>query len=398
MQDEPIKRGYKYRFYPTREQENLLLRTFGCVRLVYNKMLNVRQSVWTQEGRSVSYAETSRMLTQWKKSEELSFLNEVSSVPLQQATRHLQSAYVAFFDKRAGYPKYKSRKDKQSATFTRQGFRIKGRDVFLAKMSEPLNIVWSRDLPGKPTSVTVSLDRAGRWYIVFLVEEEIETLTENNAVIGLDLGVKDIATSTGEKITLPTVTKKERARLARAQKELARRQKGSKNRDKARKKVARLHAKIVDKRRDFAHKLSTTLIRDNQAIVVESLRPKQMSRKGGTSKRGLNRAIHDAAWSEFLSMLAYKADWYGREVISIDQWYPSTQLCSACGARTGPRGQHELNVRTWTCRECGSTHDRDINAARNILAAGLAATVCGDGRSLRHSSGMYQHLFKKQKD
>ena len=372
-------RAYKYRFYPTPEQEELLLRTFGCARFVYNKALDIRKKSWEENKTSVSYADMCRMLTEWRNSEEFSFLKEVSVVALRYSLRHLQAAYDNFFRKTAGYPRLKSRRSKQSITLSNNGFMIRGKKVKLDKMREPLNIRWSRRLPkgAKPTSVTVSVDKAGRWHIVFLVEEEIKKLPKNDNAIGIDLGVKDFAvTSDGKKYDAPKTSRRKQAQLRRAQKELARRQKASRNREKSLQKLAKLYVKAVDRRRDFHHKLSTKIISENQVIIVEDLNIKGMTKKGGAYKRGLNRAIADSAWSEFVNMLEYKAKWYGRTLIKVDRWFPSTQLCSNCNARTGPKGN--LSVRTWVCSNCGSKHDRDENAARNILAAGLAVSACGD--------------------
>ena len=376
-------RAYKYRFYPTPEQEELLLRTFGCARFVYNKALEIRKKSWEENKIKVSYGDTSKMLTVWRNSEEFGFLKEVSSAALQYSLRHLQVAYENFFRKTAGYPQFKHRRSKQSITLASNGFRIKGKKVKLAKLRDPLNIRWSKRLPKgvKPTSVTVSIDRAGRWYIVFLVEEEIRKLPEvgNNMgnKVGIDLGVKDFAvTSDGKKYDAPKISRRKQAQLRRVQKEITRREKASRNREKSRQKLAKLHVKAFDRRRDFNHKLSTKIISENQTIIVEDLNIKGMMKKGGAYKKGLNRAIANSAWQEFVNMLEYKAKWYGRTLIKVDRWFPSTQLCSNCNARSGPKG--ELSVRTWTCSNCGSKHDRDVNAARNILAAGLAVTACGD--------------------
>ena len=379
MNSATTHRAYKYRFYPTPEQEDLLLRTFGCARFVYNKALEIRKKSWEENKTRVSFADTCRMLTEWRNSEEFSFLKEVSAVALQQALRHLQGAYENFFRKTAGYPKFKHRRSKQSITLMTNGFRVKGKKVKLAKMREPLNIRWSKRLPKgvKPTSVTVSVDKAGRWHIVFLVEEETKKLPKKDTIVGIDLGVKDFAvTSDGKKYDTPKPSRRKQAQLRRAQKEFTRREKSSRNREKSRRKLAKLCVKTADRRRDFNHKLSTKIISENQVIIVEDLNIKGMMKKGGAYNKGLNRAISQSALSEFVNMLEYKAKWYGRTLIKVDRWFPSTQLCSNCGSRSGPKG--DLSVRTWTCNNCGSKHDRDINAARNILAAGLAVTACGD--------------------
>lgn len=369
-----VKRAYRYRFYPTEEQAAELSRTFGCVRKVYNLALDARTRAWFTEQRRVNYVETSAMLTEWKRSDELAFLTEVSSVPLQQCLRHLQGAFTAFFDKRARYPRFKSRKkSRASAEYTRSAFRWRDGQLTLAKMCEPLSIMWSRPLPEgvAPSTVTVSQDAAGRWFVSMLVETTTDHHKSTKAVVGVDAGITSLLTlSTGEKITNPNHEKRERVRLAKTQRELARKVKDSKNREKARRKVARVYTRIADRRRDHLHKVTTRLVRENQTIVIEDLHVRGMVRN-----RSLARAISDASWSQFREMLEYKAVWYGREVITVDRWFPSSKTCSACGA---VQDDMPLTVREWACR-CGMTHDRDVNAARNILAAGLAVAACGDG-------------------
>lgn len=369
-----MKRAYKYRFYPTEQQADLLNRTFGCVRYVYNRALEERTRAWYQEQQRVNYATTSRMLTRWKQEPESAWLSEVPAVPLQQALRHLQGAFDSFWGKRASYPKFKSkRKSRASATFANNAFSYCSGQIKLAKTDSPLNIVWSRPLPegAEPSSVTVSRDAAGRWHISILVEETIAALPATGSTVGIDAGITSlVALSTGEKITNPRHERADRERLAKAQRVLAKKQKGSANRAKARFKVARVHARIADRRRDHMHKLTTRLVRENQTVVIEDLSVRNMVRN-----RSLARAISDAAWSEMRRQLEYKADWYGRTVIAIDRFYPSSKTCSACGAIAAAM---PLNVRDWTC-PCGAVHDRDVNAARNILAAGLAVSACGDG-------------------
>jgi putative transposase len=369
-----VKRAYKYRFYPSLDQADLLARTFGSVRWVYNRALAERSAAWTLGQRRVTFAETCRMLTEWKADPETVWLYEVSNVALQQGLQHLQQAYVNFWAKRARYPHFKSKhKSRASATFTTSGFRYRDGQVTLAKMSEPLDIRWSRPLPegAEPSTVTVSRDAAGRWHISILVEEAIKTLPPLGPAVGIDAGVTSLVTlSTGEKVTNPRHERRDRARLALAQRRLARKAKGSANRAKARVKVAQVHARIADRRRDHLHKLSTRIIRENQTVIIEDLTVRNMVRN-----HALARAISDASWSEFRRMLEYKADWYGRTVVAIDRFYPSSKTCSACGAITA---QMPLNVREWTC-QCGAAHDRDVNAAQVIRAAGLAVLACGDG-------------------
>ncbi|MEU8525512.1 RNA-guided endonuclease TnpB family protein [Streptomyces sp. NPDC048629] len=376
MTSSPVKRAFKYRFHPTDAQASELSRTFGCVRKVYNMALAARTEAWARQER-VNYNATSAMLTAWKKTDELAYLNAVSSVPLQQALRHLQSAFVGFFAKRAAYPRFKSRKrSRKSAEYTTSAFRFRDGLLTLAKMAEPLDIVWSRPLPEKatPSTVTVSQDSAGRWFVSLLCDDpSVKPLPASDAGIGIDVGLDHLLTlSTGEKVANPRHERRDRARLARAQRELCRKAKGDgANRRKARRKVAKIHARIADRRRDHLHKLTTRLVRDNQTLVIEDLTVRNM-----VKNRSLARAISDVAWAEFRGLLEYKAAWYGREVIAVDRFFPSSRLCSHCGALAE---RMPLSVRIWTCESCGSTHDRDVNAAKNLLAAGLAVSVCGAG-------------------
>ncbi|MFE4823052.1 RNA-guided endonuclease InsQ/TnpB family protein [Streptomyces sp. NPDC056704] len=377
-----VKRAFRYRFYPTDAQAAELSRTFGCVRKVYNLALAARTEAWVTRQERVSYNQTSAMLTAWKKTEELAYLNEASSVPLQQTLRHLQAAFSHFFGKRAKYPRFKSRKkSRRSAEYTTSAFRFRDGELRLAKMSEPLRIVWSRSLPEgvSPSTVTVSQDAAGRWSVSLLCDDPgVKPLPENGNAVGIDAGLEHLLTlSTGEKITNPRHERRDRAALAKAQRRLAKKEKGSANRARARMKVAKVHARIADRRRDTLHKITTRLVRENQTIVIEDLTVRSL-----VKSRKLARAISDAAWSEFRSMLEYKAQWNGREVIVVDRWFPSSRLCSACGTL---QDKMPLNVRTWTC-DCGMTHDRDVNAAHNLLAAGLAVTVCGAGARPQRST------------
>jgi putative transposase len=378
-----VKRAYRYRFYPSPEQAAELSRTFGCVRLVWNKALEARSQAWCKSRKRISYVQSSAMLTQWKASNDLSFLNEVSSVPLQQALRHLQGAFVAFWANGARFPRRKSRKRSlQSAEYTRSAFRWRCGQLILAKMNAPLDIVWSRPLPddAQPSTVTVSRDAAGRWFVSILVEEAIESLPPGATIIGVDAGLAPlVALSTGEKVVNPRHERRDRARLAMAQRRLSRKQLGSANRAKARVRLARVHARIADRRHDFLHKLSTRLVCENQAVVIEDLSVRNMIRN-----HSLARAISDAAWRELRHMLEYKCDWYGRQLIVIDRWVPSSKTCSDCGHVVASL---PLTVREWECESCGTRHDRDINAAKNILAAGQAVAACGAGiRPQRESS------------
>lgn len=368
-----IKRAYRFRFYPSPEQEVTLARTFGCARFAYNHMLRLRTDAWFQRQERVGYHATSAALTALKKTPEHAWLNEVSSVPVQQALRHLQTAFSNFFAKRTGYPAFKRKDGPQSAEYTTSAFKWDGKALRLAKMADPLAIRWSRTLPkgAKLTTVTVSKDAAGRYFVSMLCDDSVSAKPQAAGRVGIDLGLTHFAIlSNGEKIAAPNTFRKNEAKLAKLQRRLAKKTKGSNRRRKAKLKVAKLHAKIADSRRDFLHKLSTRLINENQVIAVESLSVSNMQKN-----RCLSKSISDAGWSEFLRQLEYKANWYGRELVGIDKWYPSSKRCSDCGY-TMPK--MPLNVRQWTCPECGSTHDRDVNAACNVLAAGLAVSARGE--------------------
>ncbi|MDB9493684.1 RNA-guided endonuclease TnpB family protein [Spirulina major CS-329] len=366
------QKAYRYRFYPTAEQENLLRRTLGCTRLVYNRALFARTEGWYERQERIGYKETSALLTEWKKEEEFSFLNEVSSVPLQQGLRHLQKAFTNFWAGRARYPNFKKKRNGGSAVFTKSAFRWKDGELLLAKCTEALPIRWSRQLPqgAEPSTVTIKLEPSGRWFVSLLVDVEIDRLPVRSNKVGIDLGISSLVTlSTGEKVANPKTFKAKYKRLRKAQKSLSRKSKGSNNRQKARLKVAKLQAEIADTRKDFLHKLTTQLVRDNQVIAVEDLAVKNM-----VQNHKLAQSISDASWGELVRQLEYKCEWYGRELIRIDRWFPSSKRCSSCGHIVE---KMRLNVRDWVCPECGCHHDRDINAAINILAAGQAVSVCG---------------------
>jgi putative transposase len=370
MQD--MEKAFRYRFYPTPEQENLLRRTVGCVRLVYNKALNYRTESFYGEGLRISYNQTSSALTQWKKQEELHFLNEVSSVPLQQVLRHLQSAFNNFFEGRAKYPSFKKKRGGGSAEFTRAAFRYRNGKIYLAKCDQPLDIRWSRQLPkyADPSNVTVRLTPSGRWYISILCHVKIVALPQTTQRIGLDMGISTLVTaSDGQKFTNPKSLRKAHKKLRRLNKALARKEKGSNNRYKAGLALTKQHARIANIRQNNLHQLTTKLIHENQMIVVETLNV-----KGMLANRKLAQAISDASWGELVRQLDYKANWYGRNLVKIDQWFPSSKRCSSCEY---VMDKMPLNVREWECPKCGTSHDRDVNAARNILAVGQTVTACG---------------------
>lgn len=385
--------AYKCRAYPDEAQQQMLARTFGCVRVVWNRTLAERHRLYHAEGKNLSYVASAAALTVMKKDPDLAFLSEVSSVPLQQALRHQYKAFTAFFAKRARYPRFKSHHGRQSATHTRTAFRIKGGALFLAKMDTPLAFVWSWPEIDPalidPTTVTVSRDPCGRWYVSFSVEvADPVQFPATGCVVGVDLGIKDFAvTSDGERIANPRHLERKARNLARYQRRMARCQKGSANRAKAKAKVARAHRKVRASRADFLHKASTRLVRDHDVIAIEDLNVRNMIRN-----RSLAKAISDCGWGEFRRMIEYKAERAGRHVIPVDRWYPSSKTCSSCGHLLA---EPSLKTRHWTCPSCGTRHDRDINAAQNILAAGLAVSACG--ADVRHSgSSRVQSAVKQE--
>jgi putative transposase len=389
------EKAYRYRFYPTLEQEQLLRRTLGCVRLVYNKALHIRTEGWYKRQERIDYKQTSKELTNWKQQEDLQFLNEVSSVPLQQGLRNLQKAFTNFWAGRAKYPNFKKKHSGGSAEFTRAAFRWKEGQLWLAKCSEPLSIRWSRTIPKgcEPSTVSVRLDASGRWFVSLLINDyTVKALHQINKAVGIDAGITSlIATSDGEKVANPKHFKRLRYKLRQAQKALSRKVKGSNNREKARREVARIHAAIADARTDFLHKLTTRLVRENQTIAAEDLAVKNMMKN-----RNLALAIADASWSELIRQLEYKAAWYGRTLVKIDRWFPSSKRCGHCGHVVD---KLPLDIREWDCPECGTHHDRDVNAANNIKAAGLAVIVCGANvRPDRHESkGQLRNTRKGKK-
>jgi putative transposase len=383
-----VRTAYRCRAYPDQAQQALLNRTFGCVRVVWNRTLAARQHRYVTEAKGTSYAQTDRALTAMKKDPGLAFLTEVSSVPLQQALRHQHKAFTAFFAQRARYPRFKSRHARQCAHYTRSAFTMHSGVLRLAKTGGPLRFVWSwpqvdvTDLD--PTMVVVSREPDGRWYVTFAVDGQLpEPLPATGRAVGVDLGVRDFAvTSDGQKIANPRHLERKARNLARYQRRLARCRKGSANRAKAKAKVARAHRKVRDARRDFLHRASTHMIRGYDLIVIEDLNV-----RGMVSNRHLARVISDCGWGEFRRQLEYKCQRYGRRLVVIDRWYPSTKTCSGCGHLLAELG---LSTRTWPCPSCGTRHDRDVNAAKNILAAGQAVTACGADVSHSGISGCSQ--------
>ena len=387
--DHGVQLRYNFRLYPTPGQRIALAKAFGCARVVYNDGLRIRQEAFEAGLPYIKDADLQRqVITEAKKTPERAWLSEVSSVVLVQSLNDLHKAYRNFFasvtGKRKGPkiapPKFKSRKDnRQAIRFTRNAsFAITaGGKLRLPKIGD-VKVKWSRALPAEPSSVTVVKDSAGRYFASFVVEVPGEPLPETTGEVGIDLGLTHFAVlSNGKKIASPKFLRRAERRLRKAQKALSRKQKDSNNRAKARLRVAKLHAKVADARRDFAHKLSTAIIRENQAVFVEDLSV------SGLARTRLAKSVHDAGWGQFVAMLEYKAARYGRTFARINRFAPTSQVCSACGALDGPK---PLHVRSWTCKECGVVHDRDVNAARNILAAGRAERLNACGGAIRPSA------------
>lgn len=376
---------YSYRLYPDAGQRQALARAFGCARVVYNDALAYRQAAYKVGEKYPGDAEVSAMLTRSKSTPERAFLNEVSAVVLQQALADLSQAYKNFFDSRSGkrkgqpvgLPRFRSRKDaEQSIRFTANAnFKIRPDGKLRLPKIGHVEVRWTRELPTAPSSVTVIRDSAGRYFASFVVKVAERPLPITERECGLDLGLTHFAVmDDGTKVAAPRLLRKAAKKLRNVHRALSRKQKGSRNREKARVKVARAHAKVANARRDFHHKLSTRLIRENQAVTVETLSVK------GLARTRLAKSVHDAGWSGFVNMLEYKAELYGRDFRKVGRFEPTSQTCSACGVKDGPK---PLFVREWQCKTCGTVHDRDVNAARNIAALGRREALYARGDQVR---------------
>ena len=370
-------KAYKFRIYPTEEQEIFFAKTFGCVRKVYNLMLNDRKKAYEEVKNDPSKKMTFPTPAKYK--EEFPFLKEVDSLALANAQLNLDKAYKNFFrDKSVGFPRFKSKKNPvQSYTTNNQNGTvalIDNKFIKVPKLKSLIRIKLHRQPKGMIKSAIVSRHASGKYYISLLCKEEINELPKTNSAIGIDLGITDFAIlSDGQKIDNNKFTSKMEKKLKREQRKLSRRallakQKGinlfeAKNYQKQKRKVARLHEKVMNQRTDFLNKLSTEIIKNHDIICIEDLNVKGMLRN-----HKLARSISDVSWSSFVAKLQYKADWYGREIIKVDQWFPSSQICSECGHKDGKKS---LDIREWTCPICHTHHDRDINASINILTEGL---------------------------
>lgn len=379
-----MKARYNYRIYPKSHQVEPLAKAFGCARVVWNDALATYKVAYTQNLPRPKDVDK-LVITQAKKRDERAWLSEVSNIVLQQAYRDLQQAWSNFFNsikgvrkgRKVACPRFKKKQSRQTIRLTVGGFSVHSESVKLAKIGH-IPMVVTRALPSKPSSVTIIKDTTGRYFASFVVEVQPEILPQTDESIGIDLGLSHFAIlSNGEKIENPKYHKKQLKRIKRANRKLSKCQRDSNRRKKAKLKLAKLHAKVKDSRTDFLHKLTTKLVRENQALAIEDLNV-----SGMVKNRKLSRAISDAGWSSFRTLLDAKCQKHGRHLTIINRWLPTSQKCSTC-SQSG--GKKELHIREWQCLHCGAVHDRDINAANNIkVAGGQPETV--NGRGSRHQT------------
>lgn len=373
---------YRYRLYPSPGQRQSLARVFGCTRVAYNDCLRLREECHAAGVKIGDVNVQRRVVTLAKLTPERQWLATAPSVALVQACNDARRAYRNWFDslsghrkgRRIGHPRFRSRRGRQSIRLTRNGFSLHGPRLYVAKVGQ-IKLRWSRPLPSPPSSVTVIREPDGRYYASFVVERPPAPLPPSDCEVGVDVGLARLAvTSGGEIIANPRFLRARQRRLAQAQRALSRKQKGSANRAKARHRVAVLHRKVREARLDHAHKTALWLVRDNQAVYAEDLAV------SGLARTRLAKSVHDASWGQLLRLLAEKAGHYGRGFYRVGRFVPTSQICSGCGAIDGPK---PLGVRVWRCAACGAVHDRDVNAARNILAAGRAERLNACGGNVR---------------
>ncbi len=374
-----VKRAYRYRIYPTIQQQEQLVRQFGASRFVYNHFLRQRIDTYAETGKNLTYCDTALQLTGLKKQVEYNWLKDTDSQALQQSLRDLDTAYSNFFNKCARFPKFKKKHGKQACRFP-QRFRIKNGRLLIPKIGLT-KIILHRPPGGKMKNLTISKTRSGRYFASIQVEQEMPEPSYNGNQVGLDFGLKDfVITNDGQRFANPKHLAKSECKIKRLQRKLSRTQAGSNGREKARIKIAKQHERVANQRRDFLHKLSRQLIEENQLIVIEDLNV-----KGMIQNRHLAKAISDVGWPEFVRQLSYKGQWYGCHIEKIDRFFPSSKRCFHCGF---VNQDLKLSDRQWICPECGCILDRDINAAQNILNWYSVGTtrIYADGQNVRPSS------------
>ena len=358
-----INKTYRFRIFPNKEQEVLLNKHFGCSRFVYNYFLNERKEQYQADKKSDNYYAQAKTLTDLKKQEDTIWLKEVNSQTLQFALRSLDTAYVNFFRGNAQFPKFKSRKHKNTFTVPQFG-KLEDGKIILPKFKDGIKVKLHREVKGEIGKMSITKTPTGKYYVSIFTEQQIEDLPKTNEQVGIDLGLKDfVITSNNKKFKNNRYTKKYAKQLKKAQQHLSRKQKGSNGFEKQKLKVAKIHEKIASCRLDTLHKVSHKLVNENDLIVCEDLNVKGMIKNHKLSKH-----IADASWGNFVTLLQYKCDWYGKELVKVNRFYPSSKTCGDCG---WINQELKLSDREWTCKSCGVVHDRDVNASRNILKEGL---------------------------